>query len=305
MSGLTVNNVSKNFGSLSVLNGINLAVPENELIALIGESGSGKSTLLRVLGGFEVADKGSATLNGDVLFDATTFVKPEDRGVGIIFQDYALFPHLSVRKNIAFGMHKKGDWKEQLSRLLDVFELNEQQDKYPSNLSGGQQQRVAIARALAAKPKLLLLDEPFSNLDQTLRRKVRTEIKRIKELFSIPMILVTHDPDDALELADKVAVLQNGTIVQIDTPEVIYKHPVNSYVGNLLGSCSQIDGAIIRPEQIIFGKPNYKGKVVKTTYTTKGRLVTLTHLNNEVIGYALPNQEFHPNQEVEFDINKW
>lgn len=302
MSGLNIHNVSKSFDGQPVLDGIDLNVYDNELVALLGESGSGKSTLLRVIGGFEEAENGSVTLNGNTLFDDKLFIKPEDRAVGVIFQDYALFPHLTVQKNISFGMKRKGDWKHQLNRLLEVFELTDHKDKYPSKLSGGQQQRVAIARALAAAPKLLLLDEPFSNLDQSLKRKVRSEIKRIKEHFNIPMILVTHDPDDALELADKVAVIQQGKIVQIDVPEVIYKAPVNTYIGNLLGPCSQFKGNIIRPEQVVFGKDTYKGIVLKTSYTTKGKLVTLSHGEHQVIGYATPEYNFTPNEEVGFDI---
>ena len=168
MTALSVHNLSKIFGALSVLKNINLNVEDEEVVALLGQRGSGKSTLLRIIAGFESPDQGSISLSDKVITDTSKFVKPEDREVGVIFQDYALFPHLSVKKNIAFGVKDAKKQRQRIDDLLETFELQEQADKKPSAISGGQQQRVAIARALAVNPKLLLLDEPFSNSSNVL-----------------------------------------------------------------------------------------------------------------------------------------
>lgn len=302
MTALSVKNISKSFGTLKVLDEVSIDVGKNELVALLGESGSGKSTLLRIIAGFEQADNGEVILCDKVLTNKDVFVKPEERGVGIIFQDYALFPHLSVRKNISFGVKKALDKEEKINRLLEIFELQEQANKKPASISGGQQQRVAIARALAVNPRLLLLDEPFSNLDQTLRRKVRSEIRRVQRQFEIPMILVTHDPDDAIELADKIAVLQDGKIVQIDTPKNLYFNPSNEYVASLFGAYSIFNNQIIRPENIDFSKSDFEGKIIDISNGIKGEVVLIKIEGQEITTYPSSSQNFSVGASIKFGI---
>ncbi len=285
MKGLSIQHITKSFGSSKVLNDCSLDINGNDFVALLGESGSGKSTLLRLISGFESPEKGKVILNNRVLLDDQLFVKPEDRHIGMIFQNYALFPHLSVRKNIAFGMSASPESEAYLEELIEIFELAEQQHKKPSNLSGGQQQRVAIARALAVNPSLLLMDEPFSNLDQTLRRKVRIEIKAMHEKFSIPMILVSHDPEDALELADKIAVLQQGKIVQFGVPSELYYNPVNQYVADLLGPNTKYKNQFIRPEQITFNRSDFQGKVIRSAFSMRGNILVIEADGHEFLAY--------------------
>lgn len=276
---LEVVNVSKKYGRNSVLSEINLSVNKGEIIALLGESGSGKTTLLRILAGLEVNDSGIITVNQKLLSDSSIFLKPEKRNVGVVFQDYALFPHLNVENNISFALKNT----DKVNRYLSIFELTEHRKKKPSQLSGGQQQRVAIARSLIANPSLLLLDEPFSSLDQSLKRTVRTEIATILKKEGITSILVTHDPNDAMQIADRVAVLQEGKIIQFSTPEILYKNPVNKYVGNLTGIVNELNGELFRPEQLKI-QDNKDGiyKIDHITWQSGAYLVKVKSENNTV-----------------------
>lgn len=194
----------------------NMELSKGEILAIIGESGSGKSTMLRIIAGLEEAYKGSMLIGDKNIFSDKMFIEPENRGVGMVFQDYALFPHMTVKKNIQYGLKKKGKIeKEKIAmEMLELVNLLEHRDKYPYELSGGQQQRVAIARAIAPKPSVLLLDEPFSNLDANLRERIRDEIKVILKKAGITSIFVTHDIEDAKVLANKIIVLKDGVIVE-------------------------------------------------------------------------------------------
>ena len=194
----------------------NMELSKGEILAIIGESGSGKSTMLRIIAGLEEAYKGSMVIGDKKIFSDKMFIEPENRGVGMVFQDYALFPHMTVKKNIQYGLKKKSkDEKEKIAiEMLQLVNLLEHKDKYPYELSGGQQQRVAIARAIAPKPSVLLLDEPFSNLDANLRERIRDEIKVILKKAGITSIFVTHDIEDAKVLANKIIVLKDGVIVE-------------------------------------------------------------------------------------------
>lgn len=276
---LQVNSISKKFGNQIVLNNINLSVNNGEIIALLGESGSGKTTLLRIIAGLELSNDGSILLNDTILSDKKLFLKPEKRNVGVVFQDYALFPHLSVEKNITFALKNK----ENLDYYLEIFELIEHRNKKPSALSGGQQQRVAIARSLIVNPSLLLLDEPFSCLDQSLRRAVRTKIANILKKERITSILVTHDPNDAMQIADKIAVLQKGEIIQYDTPEMLYKNPSNAYVGNLTGVINEYKGALVRPEKLKF-EPSEKGEynIINSVWQNGKYLIQLKSVESRI-----------------------
>lgn len=195
----------------------NIEINKGEIVSILGQSGSGKSTVLRIISGLESGYKGKITIDENVVYDENTFVDPEKRGVGMVFQDYALFPHMSVAKNIMFGLKKmeKKKKEQRVIEMLKLVNLEEYKDKYPYELSGGQQQRVAIARALAPRPSILLLDEPFSNLDAHLQVKIRTELKEIIQKANITSIFVTHDKEDAKALADKVVVLDKGEIIKL------------------------------------------------------------------------------------------
>ena len=194
----------------------NIELDRCEILAILGESGSGKSTMLRIIAGLEEAYKGKMQIGDKVIFSENMFVEPENRGIGMVFQDYALFPHMTVKKNIQYGLRKKSKQeKEKITKeMLELVNLVEHKDKYPYELSGGQQQRVAIARAIAPRPSVLLLDEPFSNLDANLQEKIRKEIKDILKKAQITAIFVTHDKEDARVLADKVIVLKDGVTIQ-------------------------------------------------------------------------------------------
>ncbi|MBX9138935.1 MULTISPECIES: ABC transporter ATP-binding protein [unclassified Clostridium] len=194
----------------------NMELDKGEVLAILGESGIGKSTMLRIIAGLEEAHKGSMTIGDKIIFSEKLFVEPKNRGIGMVFQDYALFPHMTVKKNIQYGLKKmsKAEKENIAMEMLKLANLVEHKDKYPYELSGGQQQRVAIARAIAPKPEILLLDEPFSNLDANLQEKIRDEIKEILKKAVITSIFVTHDREDAKVLADKVIVLRDGITVQ-------------------------------------------------------------------------------------------
>lgn len=219
-----------------ILKNINFSANKGEITAIIGESGSGKSTLLRILAGLEVPKKGELTINGRIFVSEEKFVPVEKRGIGMVFQDYALFPHLSVEKNILFGMGKveKKSAKKRANEVLDLVSMKDFIKRYPHELSGGQQQRVALARALAPKPEVILLDEPFSNLDANLQGKIRNELKAILKTTGETAIFVSHDKDD-LEIADRVVILYMGEVIQTGAPAEIFKNPKNEYVRHILG----------------------------------------------------------------------
>ncbi|MGQ9855224.1 MAG: ABC transporter ATP-binding protein [Fervidobacterium sp.] len=198
-----------------VLKNINFNVEEGEIVCILGESGSGKSTLLRLISGLEIPQQGSIKIAGRTMVDSVTFVPPEKRNIGFVFQDYVLFPHLNVSQNILFGVREKNKSKREeiLHKMLKMLKIEELKDRYPYQLSGGQQQRVALARALAMDPSLVLLDEPFSNLDATLQESIRREIKDIIKSTGKTCIFVSHDKEDAIELADKIAIIYKGEII--------------------------------------------------------------------------------------------
>lgn len=195
---------------------LNMEVEKGDLVGILGESGSGKSTILRILAGLEVPYKGKIEIDNKNVFTEKIFTEPEKRGIGMVFQDYALFPHMTVSKNIMFGLKgmNKSDKEKRVDEMLDLVNLKEYKNKYPYELSGGQQQRIAIARAIAPKPSILLLDEPFSNLDANLKSKIRNDLKEIIQKANITSIFVTHDKEDAMDLANKVVVLDKGQVIR-------------------------------------------------------------------------------------------
>ena len=236
---LSVSGLSKRFarGAPPVIENVNFSVDEGEIFALLGPSGCGKTTTLRIIGGFERPDEGRIVLNGSELSGPGRHVAAEKRGIGIVFQDYALFPHLSVTQNVAFGVRRVSR-SERLRRVEDVLRvvgLSGYGARRPGELSGGQQQRVAIARTLAPNPPLVLLDEPFSNLDALLRQATRQEIRAVLKRAGMTAVLVTHDQEEALSFADRVAVMRGGHIEQVGTPEQVYHRPRTLFVAQFLG----------------------------------------------------------------------
>lgn len=205
---------------MKAVNGISFTVEKGEIISILGRSGSGKSTILRLIAGLEMPGEGSFTLNGKKIIDARTFIQPEKRGIGMVFQDYALFPHMSVEENILFGLSKmsRKDKKKRANEVLELVELEGFEKRYPHQLSGGQQQRVALARAIAPEPELILLDEPFSNLDTDLQVKIRGDLRRILKKANTTAIFVTHNVNDAHALADRIVKIKDGKIDKIGRP---------------------------------------------------------------------------------------
>lgn len=239
MSLLNIQNLTLNFGHTAVLQSLDLSVNQNEIICLLGASGCGKTTLLKAIAGLLPIAQGDIHLAGCCLKRKAV----EDRKIGLIFQDYALFPHLTVAENIQFGLSKlpKSEQAEITEQMLSVVKLDGLNTRYPHELSGGQQQRVAIARALACKPELLLLDEPFSNIDSQTRYTMIQEIKQILKSQNVPAIFVTHSKEEAFAFADKIAVMDQGKIVQFGTASELYHSPVNAFVADFLGGTNYLD----------------------------------------------------------------
>jgi sulfate transport system ATP-binding protein len=241
-------NLSKEFGSYQALNNINLEIQKGELVALLGPSGCGKTTLLRIIAGLEGADNGSILFNGQDI----TGHDPQSRKIGFVFQHFALFRHMTVFDNIAFGLTvlpskirpPKDEIKKKVTDLLKLIQMEWLADAFPGKLSGGQRQRVALARALAIEPSVLLLDEPFSSLDATVRRELRRWLKRLHDELHITSIFVTHDQEEALEVANRVVVMNKGEIEQIGTPEDVYDHPANKFVYQFLGDVNVFRGRL-------------------------------------------------------------
>ncbi len=224
-----------------------LEVRVGELLAILGPSGCGKTTTLRLIAGLERPDAGSIEIAGALVAGSDRFIPPEGRGTGLVFQDYALFPHLTVEENIAFGLFRlsRAERRQRVEELLRLTGLEPYRDRYPHQLSGGQQQRVAIARALAPRPSVLLLDEPFANLDAELRQRMREELRRLLRELGVTVVLVTHDRDEALSLADRVAVMLEGAILQVDTPERVYHEPKTREVARLLGQANFVPARVV------------------------------------------------------------
>lgn len=253
-NAITVVGANKRYGDFVALDNVDFVVPAGSLTALLGPSGSGKSTLLRAIAGLDTPDSGTITINGrDV-----TNIAPQRRGIGFVFQHYAAFKHLTVRDNVAFGLKirkvAKSDIKDRVDNLLEVVGLAGFQTRYPNQLSGGQRQRMALARALAVDPQVLLLDEPFGALDAKVREDLRAWLRRLHDEVHVTTVLVTHDQAEALDVADRIAVLNKGRIEQIGTPAEVYDSPANSFVMSFLGNVSSLNGILVRPHDIRVGR---------------------------------------------------
>lgn len=240
---LEIQSLTKSFdkGKSFALKDVSFHLNEGDVCALVGESGSGKTTLVRLIAGLETPDAGVITLNGKEVSSLRNFVSPEKRKVGLVFQEYALFPHMTLFKNVLYGISKQKNKKERAEEVLELVGLGGMKDRYPHQLSGGQQQRVALARALAPNPSLLILDEPFSNLDAMLRMQLRNEIFEIVKTTGVTAIFVTHDTQDALAVADEILILQGGELIQKDEAANLYTKPNSIYVASLFGNTIQLN----------------------------------------------------------------
>lgn len=252
MSYLKLRNLTKTYDGHTVLDNINIDIEKGTFLSLLGPSGCGKTTTLRLIAGFEKPDSGIIQINGKTINNIPAF----KRNIGMVFQSYALFPHMTVEQNIAYGLEQrkisKNKIKEEVYRAIEMVQLSGYEKRKPKQLSGGQQQRVALARALVIKPDVLLLDESLSALDKKLRVEMQVELKQIQRRVGITTIFVTHDQEEALTLSDKIAVMREGKIIQVDEPTKIYERPVNPFVASFLGEANFFKGKIIKKSEFIY-----------------------------------------------------
>ncbi len=270
---LQLKDLTKKFDNLIAVNGINISINKGELVSLLGPSGCGKTTTLKMIGGFLHPNKGEIILDGTDI----TNLEPEKRPITTVFQSYALFPHMNVSENIGYGLkykkeYSKAEKRERVEEMLEMVGLKDFATQNVTKLSGGQQQRVALARALILNPKVLLLDEPFSNLDAKLRIRMRNEIKELQKKIGITMIFVTHDQEEALSISDRIVILNKGRVEQIGSPKEIYKTPKNEFVADFIGRVNIIkeDDKLVftRPESVTITDEDtgYKGQIIQKQY---------------------------------------
>jgi sulfate transport system ATP-binding protein len=262
--GIAVRNVTKRFGDFVALDDVSIEVPDGDLTALLGPSGGGKTTLLRIMAGLETPDEGVVEING---VDSTR-LPPQSRNVGFVFQHYAAFKHMTVFKNVAFGLsirkRSKSDIKARVMELLELVHMEHFADRYPNQLSGGQRQRMALARALAVEPEVLLLDEPFGALDAQVRKELRTWLRRLHDEVHVTTAFVTHDQEEAMDVADTIVVIAKGRIEQVGTPAELYDHPATDFVMNFLGPVTQLEGTPVRPHDLEIVREPTEGMVTGT-----------------------------------------
>ena len=255
MASVTIKGVTKSFGNVTVLQEFNQNFEDGEFITLLGPSGCGKTTMLRLIAGFEKPSSGEIYIGERLVSGKDSFVSPEKREIGMVFQSYAVWPHMNVFDNIAYPLKiqkkSKGEIVERVNEALKIVHLEQYKDRFPSELSGGQQQRVALGRALVARPEILLLDEPLSNLDAKLREEMRYEIKEIAKKLNITVIYVTHDQIEAMTMSDRIVLINKGEIQQIGTPQEIYSKPSNIFVANFVGKVDFLKGSIKDGEIIL------------------------------------------------------
>lgn len=244
MTSITLRGVSKSYGSFKALNDVDLSVAKGELLSLLGPSGCGKTTMLRLIAGLLDPTEGQVIFGDDVM----NGIPPHKRNVGLVFQNYSLFPHMTVFQNVAFGLRMRHidakAIKAEVMRMLEMVQLHNQADRYPSQLSGGQQQRVGLARALVIKPAVLLLDEPFGALDKKLRDSMQLELRQLQQALKVTSIFVTHDQEEALTISDRIAVVSDGRIEQIDTPQRLYEAPATRFVLHFVGASNALAGKV-------------------------------------------------------------
>lgn len=322
--------LSKQFGDVRAVDNVNLSLAEGRFLALLGPSGCGKTTTLRLIAGFEMPDRGEIEIDGRRVDAAGLHTPPEQRNLGMVFQEYALFPHMTVADNVAYGVPRGVNKTDRVHEALELVDLVDVKNRMPYELSGGQQQRVALARALAPRPALILLDEPFSNLDSRLRTQVRLEVRQILRRAAATVIFVTHDQEEALSLADEVAVMMAGQTVQVDTPQQLYRRPATRQVATFVGEANFLPGQasdgqvtcelgrlpalslqtgpveiLVRPEELhLVPNQSGAGEVVDRYYFGHDQLVWVrldsgTLLQSRLLGSA---GDFFPGQRVELQV---
>ena len=267
---IIVRDVNKSFGDFAALTDVSVEIPSGSLTALLGPSGGGKSTLLRIIAGLEKADSGLVEIEGR---DATK-LPAQDRGVGFVFQHYAAFKHLSVARNVAFGLEirkrPKAEIKKKVDELLELVHLEQFAHRYPAQLSGGQRQRMALARALAVEPQVLLLDEPFGALDAQVRKELRAWLRRLHDQVHVTTVFVTHDQEEAMEVADSIVVMADGKVEQIGSPDQLYEAPANDFVMSFLGPVTKLGGELVRPHDLELSvEPRPETVTAKVTRVTR------------------------------------
>jgi iron(III) transport system ATP-binding protein len=258
MPGVSIRGLTKRYGDVGAVQNLSLDVRAGELVALLGPSGCGKTTTLRLVAGFLSPEAGEIWVGDRCLSSPATVVSPERRRMAMIFQSYALWPHMTVAQNVAYGLRFKpgiarGGREQRVREMLRVVQLVGYEARYPGELSGGQQQRVAVARALVVEPEILLLDEPLSNLDANLREEMRFEIRRLHEAFGITTLYVTHDQAEAMVISDRIAVLQNGRVVQVGTAAELFDHPRTRFVAEFIGRTNLLEGVVVAPDTVAHG----------------------------------------------------
>ena len=332
MTAVACRRLAKAFGPVRAVDGVDLDVPEGRVCALLGPSGCGKTTVLRLIAGFERPDAGEVRAGDRLLAGPQTFIAPERRRLGMVFQDYALFPHLTVAGNVAYGLGRGERRGGRVEELLTLVGLEGLGDRRPHELSGGQQQRVALARALAAAPAVVLLDEPFSNLDAALRVHVRGEVRAILLAAGVTALFVTHDQEEALSLADTVAVMRQGRIEQTGTPEEVYGRPANRWVAGFLGEADVLPGSVrdgwvecelarlpvdpgfrgpaevvLRPESVslsLGGRGPVEGRVVEREFFGHDQLVHVELPSGlRVRSRSLSHPVWHPGDRVTVQVD--
>jgi iron(III) transport system ATP-binding protein len=321
--------VAKSYGSEAVLSDFNLDVWNGSIVGILGISGSGKTTALRLVAGFDKPDSGIIEMRDKVISSKDTFLPPEERNVGMVFQDYALFPHLNVEKNISFGLSRDEIKSGRLEEVLSMCNLEIYRNKFPQDLSGGQQQRVSLARALAPKPEVILLDEPFTSLDAHMARDLREEVVSLLRQTETTAIIVTHDQEEALSVCDVVSVLENGGVIQSATPQEIYLNPVSQTVANSVGDpnilkgfsvdgrvetslgtfVTAYDGALdvsVRPECIELLPDSEGSYVVKDcTFYGHDQVISFQNSKGEVFrARSLPNTIYEAGDKVNINISE-
>jgi sulfate/thiosulfate transport system ATP-binding protein len=272
---IIVKHATRRFGDFTALDEVSVEIPSGSLTALLGPSGSGKSTLLRVIAGLERPDAGTVEIDGR---DATT-TPPQRRGVGFVFQHYAAFKHMTVRENVAFGLkvrrRPKAEIRRRVDELLELVQLPGLAGRYPSQLSGGQRQRMALARALAVEPSVLLLDEPFGALDARVRKELRAWLRRLHDDVHVTTVFVTHDQEEAMEVADRIVVMNHGRVEQVGGPRDLYEHPANAFVMGFVGPVTQMGESFIRPHDVEL-------RLEPNGTTSEAMIERLVHLGFEV-----------------------
>lgn len=284
MASVTITGVTKSFGNVKVLQEFNQKFEDGEFITLLGPSGCGKTTMLRLIAGFEKPSSGEIYIGDKLVSSEKEFLPPEKRGIGMVFQSYAVWPHMNVFDNIAYPLKiqkiSKSEIEERVNQVLKIVHLEQYKDRFPSELSGGQQQRVALGRALVAQPEILLLDEPLSNLDAKLREEMRYEIKEITKKLKITVIYVTHDQIEAMTMSDRIVLINKGEVQQVAPPQEIYSKPKNMFVANFVGKVDFIKGKVEGSKILL---DNSNGQTLPNKSSFKGNVVVAIRPENAIL----------------------